>query len=189
MCNNWISTTYGGYIAIFGRVMDKHHYHLLLQWRDKVDSWRATQTHSIKWMFLHMTDKRADSIIIWEQHCYQRASTPLSLLCTHPEFVSEVTLPRLSDGLPIMHCFKRERGAYVTSRWEGSNSCTLAQHPSSCPPFMQQLARWAGHVLAFKRFISINRNKVQSHYFNTIYSQSSINHQMQWNDANVILCM
>lgn len=50
----------------------------------------------------------------------------------------------------------------------------LAQHPSSCPPFMQQLARWAGHVLAFKRLsaVSINRNKVQSHYFKTTYSQT-----------------
>lgn len=91
---------------------------------------------------------------------------------------AEETLPSSSDGLPIMHCFKRERGAYVTSRWEGSNSCTLAQHPSSCPPFMQQLAGWAGHVLAFNRLISINRNKVQSHYFKTAYSQSSVNHQM-----------
>lgn len=62
----------------------------------------------------------------------------------------------------------REGGTYVTSRWEGNNSCTLAQHPSSCPPFMQQLAKGAGHVLAFKRFIStvsINRNRLQSHYF------------------------
>lgn len=146
----------------------------MLQWRDSgVDSWRATQTHGIKLVFLHISDKM---VLLYEALLTQLLS-PLSLLCVYTFRVCAAeTLPRSSDGLPIMHCFKRERGTYVTSRWEGSNSCALAQHPSSCPPFMQQLARWAGHVLAFKRLIStvsINRNKVQSHFFKITYSQSS----------------
>lgn len=97
--------TYGGYIAIFGRVMDKHHYHLILQWRDEVVSWRATQTHSIKLMFLHMTDKRVDGI----QHCYQRASPLLSLLCIHPEFVCWGNSSKLIRW-PSHHALLQKRG-------------------------------------------------------------------------------
>lgn len=43
-----------------------------------------------------------------------------------------------------------------------------ATRPSSCSPFMQQLAWWAGHVLGYRKLIStvsIIRNTVQSWYF------------------------
>lgn len=182
--------TYGGYIAIFGRVMDKHHYHLIRETKWTLEG--PLKLTALNWCFSIWLTKEW-TVLLYENSTVIRELLPLSLFCGHIQSLSQKCVLRKlfqDHQMAFPSCIaSKERGESVTSRWEGSNSCTLAQHPSSCPPFMQQLARWAGHVLAFKRLISINRNKVQSHYFKTTYSQSSVNHQMQWNDTNVSYCV
>lgn len=52
-------------------------------------------------------------------HNIQLLCRTLFFVCLSIQSSSQITS---SDGLPIMHGFKREKGTYVTSRWDGSNS-------------------------------------------------------------------
>lgn len=113
--------------------------------------------------------------LLYEDNAINRELLSLSLVFLHiqgllPKCALRKLFQEHQKASPSCTASKERGDPIVTSRWEGSNSCTLARHPSSCPPFMQQLARYAGHVLAYKRLIStlsIHRNKIQSQYVQT----------------------
>lgn len=107
---------------------NKRHHHLMIQWRDKVAS------NSQREIVVHPYDQQKGRRPYGMKHNEHLTSPPLSCAFVHLF---------QAHHMAFRSCIaSKERGTYVTSRWEGSNSCTSAPHPSSCTPFVQQLAGW-----------------------------------------------
>ncbi len=179
--------SFGCYMAMFSEVMDQQYYHLILQWRGQVGSWRAIQTHCIKLMFLHITEEPVDAIIVRGQHCQRTGSHSLSLqLFIYSGFVSKCVLWKLfkDDQMAFTSCItSKERGEPMLLA--GGEAATVAPWHNILHYVHRLCSSWqGGQAMCWLLRDSLVQCASIEIRFKVITSKHHTVNYVQWNDTN-----